>query len=256
MLDPKELASTASAFGVAEEQVRRDHLISHILAALASLDVPVVFFGGTALARTWLTGPANGGRLSEDIDLYTDQRQEIAQLLTRQLPVMLRREFPGSSWQPSLDRVRSSEAARLLSRDGIEVRIQLLSTSHHRELAAWPTDRTTVSLRYSDVDNVTLCVPTLTAFAAMKTAAWMDRTTARDLYDLAALAPLGTLNEETASLVRRITGWTVGPYLFRSLPKFDWNAQLGHQTRDLPPAADCLMRVRASYADALGWNHD
>lgn len=35
MLDPQELSRTASAFGVAEEQVRRDHLISHILAALA-----------------------------------------------------------------------------------------------------------------------------------------------------------------------------------------------------------------------------
>ncbi len=153
---------------MAEEQVHRDHLISHILAALAALDAPVVFFGGTALARTWLTDPANGGRLSEDIDLYTDQRQQVAQLLTQQLPIMLRREFPGSSWQPSLDAVRSSEPARFLSRDGIEVRIQLLSTAHHRELAAWPTDRTTVSLRYADVNDVTLCVPTLTAFAAMK----------------------------------------------------------------------------------------
>lgn len=255
MLDPQELSRTASAFGVAEEQVRRDHLISHILAALASLEAPVVFFGGTALARTWLTDPANGGRLSEDIDLYTDQRQDVADLLTRQLPITLRREFPGSSWQPSLDTVRSTEPARLVSRDSTEVRIQLLSTAQHRELAAWPTEHTTVSLRYSDLDDVTLRVPTLTAFAAMKTAAWMDRATARDLYDLAAMAPLGALNEETARLVRHVTGWTVAPYVFRSLPKFDWHAQLAHQTRDLPPAADCLTQVRASYADALGWNH-
>lgn len=98
-----------------------------------------MFFGGTALARTWLTDPANGGRLSEDIDLYTEQRQDVAQLLTHQLPIMLRREFPGASWQPSLDTVRSTEPARLASRDGLEMRIQLLSTSHHRELAAWPT---------------------------------------------------------------------------------------------------------------------
>lgn len=255
MLDQQELSRTASAFGVAEDQVRRDHLISHILAALASLDVPVVFFGGTALARTWLSDPANGGRLSEDIDLYTDQRRKVARLLTRQLPLMLRREFPGSSWQPALDTVRSSDPARFLSRDGVEVRIQLLSTSHHRELAAWPTDSKPVSLRYSDVDDATLCVPTLTAFAAMKTAAWMDRASARDLYDLAAMARLGALNEETASLVRRVTGWTVGPYAFRSLPKFDWHAQLGHQTHVLPPAADCLTRVRDSYARALGWDH-
>ena len=94
VLDPQELSRTASAFGVTEDQVRRDHLISHILAALASLGLPVVFFGGTALARTWLTDPANGGRLSEDIDLYSAQCQDVAQPLTRQLPIMLRREFP------------------------------------------------------------------------------------------------------------------------------------------------------------------
>lgn len=64
--------------------------------------------------------------------------------------------------------------------------------------------------------------------------------------DLAALAPLGALNDETATLIQRVTGWTVAPYVFRSLPKFDWHAQLGHQTRALPPAADCLTRVRNS----------
>lgn len=73
---------------------------------------------------------------------------------------------------------------------------------------------------------------------------------------LAALAQLGALNEETASLVQRVTGWAVGPYVFRSLPKFDWHSQLAHQTHDLPPAADCLTQVRDSYADALNWNHD
>ncbi len=52
MLEPDELADTAAAFGVAEDQVRRDHLISHLLFALAQLKLPVVFFGGTALART------------------------------------------------------------------------------------------------------------------------------------------------------------------------------------------------------------
>jgi hypothetical protein len=43
VLDPVEAAAVAAAFGVADEQVRRDHLLSHLLA--------VVFFGGTALAE-------------------------------------------------------------------------------------------------------------------------------------------------------------------------------------------------------------
>ena len=34
MLERDELAETAATFGVAEEQVLRDHLISHVLSSL------------------------------------------------------------------------------------------------------------------------------------------------------------------------------------------------------------------------------
>jgi predicted nucleotidyltransferase component of viral defense system len=74
LLSNAELADVAALFGVAEEQVRRDHLISHLLNAPASLDLPLTFFGGTALARTHLTEPSTGGRMSEDIDLHTPER--------------------------------------------------------------------------------------------------------------------------------------------------------------------------------------
>lgn len=36
MLDPRELQEIAARFGVDESQVRRDHLISHLLAALSA----------------------------------------------------------------------------------------------------------------------------------------------------------------------------------------------------------------------------
>ena len=54
MLDVAELADIAGAFGVAESQVRQDHFVSHLLAAIGTLDPPLTFFGGTALARTHL----------------------------------------------------------------------------------------------------------------------------------------------------------------------------------------------------------
>jgi hypothetical protein len=60
-------AAVAEQFGADAEQVRRDHLISHVRAALArgvSAD-DLVFIGGTALSRTHLAD----ARLSEDIDL-------------------------------------------------------------------------------------------------------------------------------------------------------------------------------------------
>ncbi len=83
MLDPEEAAAVAREFGVAGEQVRRDHLISHLLGALSRTAADqVVLFGGTALARTHLVD----GRLSEDIDLLaTGDRKPIAAALSRAL---------------------------------------------------------------------------------------------------------------------------------------------------------------------------
>lgn len=66
VLDPEEAESVRRRFGVDDRQVQRDHLVSLLLASL-SLHAPddVVFFGGTALARTHLPYL----RLSEDLDL-------------------------------------------------------------------------------------------------------------------------------------------------------------------------------------------
>ncbi len=64
-LDPVEPATMAAKFGVALDQLNRDYLISLVLWALQQHADDLIFFGGTALARTYLTD----GRLSEDIDL-------------------------------------------------------------------------------------------------------------------------------------------------------------------------------------------
>lgn len=54
-LDIDEARTVADRFVVAMEQVRRDHLISHILAAVSQFHRDaVIFFGGTALARAHL----------------------------------------------------------------------------------------------------------------------------------------------------------------------------------------------------------
>jgi predicted nucleotidyltransferase component of viral defense system len=53
VLDPDQLQAVAETFGVDDAQVRRDHLISHLLAAIsAEAAEEIVFFGGTALARS------------------------------------------------------------------------------------------------------------------------------------------------------------------------------------------------------------
>jgi hypothetical protein len=79
MLRRDELRHWAGIFGVADEQVRRDHMISHILVAVATLGGQgLVFYGGTALARTHL--PAF--RLSEDVDFLVDPRKDWAARVT------------------------------------------------------------------------------------------------------------------------------------------------------------------------------
>ena len=252
MLDPGELADVAAAFGVADEQVRRDHLISHVLAGLADLVRPIVFFGGTALARTHLSDPDAGARLSEDIDVYGPERGATAAVLDARLPQMLRREFPGTRWDPALSALRSTEPGQLVTRDGLRVRVQLLDSSgHHHDLAQWSTEDRAISLRYGDLPATTMLrVPTLESFAAMKTIAWIDRRAARDLYDLAGLAALGALTADVAARVRRATGWPVTRQILQASAAADWDTQLAHQTRVLPSAEQCLDTVVGAYAHA------
>ncbi len=253
MLDPFERAEVAAAFGVPETQVDRDHFISHVLVALSTLDAPVTFFGGTALSRTHVNDPAEGARLSEDIDLYGAGRGTLAELLERELPVLIRREFPRAFWDPGLTAVRSVESGQLVSREGLRLRVQVLE---HDDFARYPVEARDVLLRYSDLPaSVRLTVPTLTAFAAMKVVAWFHRGTARDLYDLAQLARLQALNVSTADLVREVAGISVRPYFFTKAP-LDWATQLAHQTGQLTSAEECLSAVRRAFAEALDWDQD
>lgn len=88
-MNTDEQRAVAAQFGVAAEQVERDHLISHLLAFLsAEFGVHIHFIGGTAVARTHLPD----GRLSEDIDLIAiDERKSIAAALDAALPRALSR---------------------------------------------------------------------------------------------------------------------------------------------------------------------
>ncbi len=258
MLDPVERAEVAAAFGVTESQVDLDHFISHLLLAIARLDAPLVFFGGTALARTHLADPGDGGRLSEDIDLYTPSRREVASTLDQKLPAAVRRDFPGAHWDPALASVRSVVPGQFVGREGLRLRVQLLDSDSggHDALARYPTEIRPVALRYGDVpDHVMMRVPTLQGFAAMKTIAWFDRRTARDLFDLAALARMGALDAQAAALVREVSGLSVQPHYFAK-PPVDWAGQLGHQTGRPGSAEECLAEVRGALAKGLGWDKD
>lgn len=249
MLDPQEAAEVAELFGVASEQVRRDHLLSHLLAALADgAGAKVIFFGGTALARTHLPN----GRLSEDIDLLAvGDRSRVVGDVEATLATGVRREYGRLTWEPSLRDVRGSRAGVLRTVDGVMVRVQLLDPTG---CPPWPTEVRDLHQRYRDAPPAHLRVFTRAAFAASKAVAWYDRTAARDLYDLWALAGLGALDDEAAGLWRRFgpTGREPSDALFSAGPtETSWRAQLDGQTRLTVTADQALTVVREAWAAAV-----
>jgi hypothetical protein len=248
VLSHSEARAIADRFGVSDSQIRRDHLISHLLAALTDhAGDRVIFFGGTALSRTLLPN----GRLSEDIDLIArGSRRDLADHLTEVLPPALRREFPGLFWEPSLSEVRDVDSALLRSPDGLTVRLQLLDPVGYPR---WPVAAADLVQRYSDAPPARLETPTAPAFAAWKTSAWFDRAAARDLYDLWALAMGGQLTAEAARLFVRYGPTNRPPedHMFSVAPDENrWTRDLGGQLRLEITAADALAAVRAGWASA------
>ncbi|MFD3704252.1 nucleotidyl transferase AbiEii/AbiGii toxin family protein [Nocardia sp. NPDC058658] len=241
-----ERDSVADQFGVSPEQVERDHLISHLLAAISGrFGERLHFIGGTALARTHLVS----GRLSEDIDLVAlDNRTVLAAELDVALPRSVARSYGRLEWAPSLSNVPDTGAAHLRSASGVSVKIQLLSA---RGRPVWPTELRELEQRYTDVPPAELLVPTLPAFVAGKTVTWHDRRASRDLWDLWALDGIGAIDGIAGALYRRYgpTNRLPAPQLFDRAPnEDDWNAQLAGQTRLTISAEVALSAVRAAWA--------
>ena len=249
-LQPDDVAEVMATFGVAEAQVRRDHAISHILAALSRRhSEELIFVGGTVLSRTYLLDE----RLSEDIDLIAvDQRDDLADILLKDIDAALARTHGRITWSPGWSRNSDVDPAVAVTPDGIAIKIQLLRGAGYEP---WPTETREIEQRYRDAPPAILRVPTLQAFAGWKTAAWMDRGAARDLYDLWALDKVGALTAESAVLFAT-HGPTSSPprsWMFKAAPSAaEWQAQLAGQTRLTVTAAEALEAVRSAWAAAVG----
>ncbi len=249
MIDQNEVRTRALAWGTTESQVRKDHLISHLLLALRGLP-GFVFFGGTALNRSHL--PAC--RLSEDVDLFLEPSDpgDPAAILTA-LQERTRREFPDLVMLPggSREDVRSYTA----SAEGLLVRVQIVGPRH--EYTLYPTEMADVALRYPDLPaGVALRLPTREAFVAMKCAAYEDRAAPRDLFDLAALAGAGAINQSAIEVLRRFRGYGPTEWHYddsRCPSTGEWAAELAHQTRHPGDPQDALRGVRAALASVCGW---
>jgi len=99
--------------------------------------------------------------------------------------------------------------------------------------------------RYSDVPGIELRVPTLDGFSAMKLAAWFDRATSRDLFDLEGLARLGPVSVATRELVDELLGFTLTPGMVDRRVIGNWHDELAHQTKLEITEEQALARVLA-----------
>lgn len=198
VLSTTDLHAVQDEFGVDEAQVRRDHVISHSLAALTSIDDDdLVFFGGTALSRTYLPKL----RLSEDIDLIARApRGQVAQEIQRVLASTLRPTLGTPTFEPALTQTRGAQPS-VMSVGDVRVQIQLVSADGYPQ---WPTEVTNLHQRYADAPAARLRVLTRPAAVAAKLTAWANRAAPRDLYDLWALALQGYLDDEALTLFSRL----------------------------------------------------
>ncbi len=244
VLSTEDLQAVQDAFGVDEAQVRRDHVISHCLAALTAIsDDRLIFFGGTALARTRLPDL----RLSEDIDLIARApRTDIAQEIQDVLTMTLRPLIGTPTFEPALTQTRGAQASVMLVAD-VRVQIQLLASEGHPR---WPTEVAELHQRYADAPPARMRVLTRPAAVAAKLSAWADRRAPRDLYDLWALATRGHVDEDAVALFAKHGPFTDAKRIsFSPLPDEEsWRVALGHQGRVLvgsDEAADVVRKIIA-----------
>jgi predicted nucleotidyltransferase component of viral defense system len=245
-LQPDDLTRVMEQFGVAAAQVQRDHAISHILAVLSELCRDgVVFFGGTALSRTYLREE----RLSEDVDLIAlTDRDSLADTIRAGIDSGLARTHGRLRWSRAWSRHSDIDAAVAITSSGIAVRIQLLRRDRY---ARWPTELHDIEQRYADAPPARLWTPTLSAFVGLKTAAWFDRGAARDLYDLWALGNVGALNADAGALFAALgpTGNPPRPWMFERAPSpAEWHSQLSEQTLLTITADEALEAVRTAWS--------
>lgn len=250
VLADADLRRVARQFGVRPDQVRRDHAISHVLAALCRMEgaAELVFFGGTALARTLLPSL----RLSEDIDLIArSSRLEAAGRVEHAIEEGLQRSHGHVTWRPRLSGTSGVDSALVELGGGIEIRIQLLGATGY---PPWPTVPVALEQRYADAPPATLATLTAPAFAASKAIAWADRFAPRDLYDLWGLGDAGHIGQEAAGLLRR-HGSTSRPdaaRMFAQAPTTaDWETALGHQGVIQVGPEEALEVVRVAWERAL-----
>ena len=237
MLDSVDSQRVQKLFDASQVQVDRDHAISHVLAALQRVRTQFVFFGGTALSRTFLTA----GRLSEDIDLYSADRRSLCRELD-ELPGLIKEEFPRTAWNVMPSQTVDPQSSLLVCDSSTQIKVQAVD-SVFRGWANVPIVLTSIHQRFSDVPATNLFTPTFDGFVAMKALVWFDRRLARDLFDLEALSHKGDVTEGARELVKQLRGFRLSKQMMAGQMVGRWYEELAHQTRLEKTEEQCLAQV-------------
>ena len=106
-----------------------------------------------------------------------------------------------------------------------------------------PTVLTEFHQRYSDVSETKLFTPTFDGFVAMKAFTWIDRHSARDLFDLEGLSDKGEVTQGARELIERLKGFRLSRKMMMGRVVGLWHEELAHQTRLEKSEEECLERL-------------
>jgi predicted nucleotidyltransferase component of viral defense system len=229
-MNPTELQARASQLGVDVSTVAKDHVLNHVLAAIAESEAAVHFRGGTALARVYWPDY----RLSEDLDFVTSaDTDSLRAAFGRALSIA--RERTGFALELEFNPPAHGYAQSLVRWNGEELKLDINAGEQPR----MPPQVRELDLPYSDLADAR-CAMSVVAVEEILANKWYmldDRNEARDLYDLwAGLCRFDLPFDSIAAGYR--ARYATSPMRWRldraRRREADWDNRLAHQLNDLP----------------------
>lgn len=241
MIRDVEIRDRARQLGVDIELIRKDHVLNHVLAAVAEIPSDIVFRGGTALARVYWPD----FRISEDLDFLVEGKLAQATELVEQA-VGAAAERTGLDLLVEFSRPDSDMLRAWVDWGEARLAVDL----NRAERPALPIDRRDLHLPYSDLspDVRGIRVVALEEILANKWYMLDDRKEPRDLYDLwsgicVRDVPLDAVSDAFWAKCR------AKPSLWRieRARKLEaaWEQRLAHQVNDLPPFPEVFGEVHS-----------
>lgn len=241
MIDEREIERRAERLALLPVQVAKDYLLNHLLAAIADVSAPLVFRGGTALARIYWPD----FRLSEDLDfISTAPGADIDVAI--QAAVARAATRTGTDLTPNIPPIREGWTQCEMRWDGGSIQVDV----NRGEGPKLPVETRMLDLPYSDLarDARTLEVVALEEILANKWYMLDDRKEPRDLFDLwYGVCVRGVPLDQVADAFKAKYSGRPGLWRVQQARKLEaaWDERLAHQVNELPPFQDVFGEVHA-----------